>query len=450
MAFVPDKPTRFVPDAPAAPDAIGAANAAEAARPHPSPVGNTLDMLKAGVAGVPEVLKDMASSAGGMVVDPYGTMGRTIAHAAHTVATALSDPAATLTSIGSALQNATPEQTGTAVVSPLLAGAGVGGVAGLAGRVAGSSAAAAAEGPLGMRTGEAAGIARNVAGDSAQPAVTAHNQATAEPALGAQAGVPLGKPVNAQTLKDARAAPNSVYARAENSIPTGPLSPNAAQMVNSVGGDDLVVRSPNTQALIDAQKTRLLSGDLTGPQVVNTQRTLRFNGFKGLNSLDPEQQTVGKAQIAFSDALHQHMLDTIPEDAPVSAAQLNQARTALAQNHTVEGLIAKGGNLDLQKLAKLHRESPELLTGPLREVAQFASDHPEVTSLPSNAERFNPAGVARDIASIDLKSPASYLQPFFGAAARRRLTGATKFPEVPVTGLAGEFDPLPPSLDKSF
>jgi hypothetical protein len=80
----------------------------------------------------------------------------------------------------------------------------------------------------------------------------------------------------------------------------------------------------------------------------------------------------------------------------------------------------------------------------MADIADFADQHPEVTSLPSNEERFNPSGVTKDIAAVDLKSPATYLQPFFGAAARRRLTGAARAPNVPVTGLGGEFGPPVP------
>jgi len=438
MAFVPDAPTKFVPDAPP-PDPVGEANAA-AARTEHGPVQDVIDMIRAAPSGIIPALKGVVSS-----LNPLENVAN-LTRAIHSVT---ADPDAAL----SALKNATPQQVGKNVLAPALVGAGVNELGGAAAGMADTAAARAASAPpLDMRTGADNPIARNVAGESAQPAVAAHNQAIAEPALGAQAGVPPGTPINPQTLETAREAPNSVYQRAEQALPTGPLSPNAAGIVNSVGADDLVVRSPNVQAQIDAQKERLLSGNLTGPQVVNAQRTLRFNGFKGVNSLDPEQQAIGKAQLTFSDALHQHMLDTLQENAPVSADQLNAARTALAQNHTVENLISAGGNLDLQKLAKLHRDNPKLLTGPMADIAQFASDHPEVTSLPSNAERFNPSGVVKDIAAVNPLKPVTFSQPFFGAAARSRLTGgAPPTPQVPVTGLGGEFGPLaprqPPPLD---
>jgi hypothetical protein len=318
----------------------------------------------------------------------------------------------------------------------------VGGAAkGLTGEIAANATAApAAVAKYGLRTAENNPIARNIAGESAQPAVAAHNQSIANQALGAQAGVAPGTPLTSGALEAARDAPNSVYTRAEKAIPTGPLSSKARGMINSVGADDMVVHSPDTQATIDAQKGRL-SGDLTGPQVVNAQRALRFNGFRNIASQDPESSALGHAQLKMSDALHQHMLDTIPPSADVSAEQLNAARTALAQNHTVDNAL-KGNNVDLQALAKLHRDSPNMLSGLLKDFAEFADLHPEVSALPSKAERFNPSGVAKDVASVDLKSPATYLQPFFGAAARRIMTGPARTPEVPVTGAAGEFSPI--------
>jgi hypothetical protein len=318
---------------------------------------------------------------------------------------------------------------------------------GIASDVADAAAARAAATPAavtkyGMQTGENSPIARNVAGASARPAVAAHNQAIADPVLGAQAGVSPGTKLTSQSLEDARGAPNSVYERAETSIPTGPLSPTAAQAVQGVGADDMIVHSPDTQATIEAQKARLLSGPLTGSQVVNAQRALRFNGFRNVGAEDPEMNALGQAQLKMSDALHQHMVDTLPPDAPVSADQLAAARVALAQNHTVENVLGPNGNINLAKLAKLHNDNPGMLSGPMQEIAQFASDHPEVTRLPSDTERFNPSGVVKDVASIDLKKPLSYIQPLFGAAARRTLTGPAPALAPKVTGLGGEFGPI--------
>jgi hypothetical protein len=294
----------------------------------------------------------------------------------------------------------------------------------------------------GMQTGAESPIARTMAGGSAKPTVTAHNQSIANPVLAAQAGIAPGQKITPAALEAARAAPDSVYTRAEQNIPTGPLSPSAAQAVQGVGADDMIVHSPDTQATIDAQKARLLSGPLTGSEVVNGQRALRFNGFRNVASEDPETSALGQAQLKMADALHQHMVDTLPPDAPVTADQLSAARVALAQNHTIESVLGPNGDVNLTKLAKIHNDNPNMLTGPMADIAQFASDHPEVTRLPSDAERFNPPGVMHDVASIDLKRPLSYVQPLVGGVARRALTGPRPAINTPVTGLGGEFGPI--------
>ena len=305
--------------------------------------------------------------------------------------------------------------------------------------------APAATTKYGMQTGENSPWTRNIAGSSAQPAVAAHNQSIANPVLGAQAGVSPGTKLTPQALETAREAPNSVYQRAEASIPTGPLSPNAAATVQGVGADDMIVHSPDTQATIDAQKARLLSGPLTGSQVVNAQKALRFNGFKNVGSQDPEQLALGQAQLKMSDALHQHMVDTLPANAPVSADQLSAARVALAQNHTIENALGPNGDINLTKLAKIHNDNPGMLSGSMADIAQFASDHPEVTRLPSDAERFNPSGFVKDLAGINpLRPVGSIAQLFGGKVARGMLTKGAPTVEPQVTGLGGEFGPQAP------
>ena len=430
MAFLPDQPSKFVPDAP--PDPIHAANAAANATEH-GPMQDVLDMLKGVPSGLIPALKGMVSQ----LTDPYGSAMRAGAGLVH----AAQNPQATLTSISSA----TPAQVGANVVAPIVAGGAISKGAGLAGGAADAAAAApAAEAPFGMQTGEGSPIARNVAGPSAMPAVAAHNQGIADQRLGAQVGAtpgPLGGtlPDGRPVLEGAKDVPNAVYKRVAKNLPTAPLSPAAEKIAQSVGTNDLNVHSPDTQAMIEAQKQRLLSGPLTGDQAVDAERALRYNGFKNQGLQDPENQALGSAQLKLSDAVHQHMQDTLPLNADVSMDQLAQARQSLAQIHTLQGAL-KGNNVNLQGLAKVHRDNPGLLTGDMAQIADFADKHPEVTGLPSNEERFNPSGVVKDVASIDLKSPQSYLQPFFGALARRSLTGAKVAPTT--SGLGNDLAPI--------
>jgi hypothetical protein len=448
MAFIPDAPSKFVPDTP---DPIGAANHEANAQEH-GPVQDIIDMLK----GVPSGILPAIHGAISGLTNPFGAA----INAAQSVHGVITNPDAAL----SAVKNATPDQIGRNVVAPLAVGAVGGKVGGLAADAL-DPATTAANAPaavrnLGMRTAVDHPIARNVAGSSGREALTAQNQSIADPTAGAVAGVPHGTAVNAQTLEAAREAPNSVYQRAAEHIPTGPLSPNAAQAVQGIGADDLVVHSPDTQATIEAQKQRLLAAPMSGNQVVDTQRALRFNGFRNAASEDPEMNAVGGAQLKMADALHQHMADTLPANAPVSADQLAQARQALAQNHTVESTL-KNGNVDMQALARIHRNNPNLLSGPLKDMAEFGDLHPEVTSLPGVNARYNPSGVIKDVKDFDVVHPVGAVARMFGGSvARRALLGspeaaAAAQTATPVRGLGGEFGPIdrtpqpPPGLTAS-
>lgn len=345
-----------------------------------------------------------------------------------------------------ALEKAAPILSDVAQIAPI-AGPISGIARGLSAAPEIAATAPAAVRNLGLRTAESSPIARNVAGHSGREALTEQNQSIVDPTAGAVAGVPHGAPLNSTTLEAGREAPNSVYSRAAEHIPTGPLSPTAAQVVQGIGSDDLVVHSPDTQATIEAQKQRLLSGPMTGPQVVDAQKALRFNGFRNASSEDPEQLAVGHAQLKMADALHQHMADTLSATAPVSAEQLTQARQALAQNHTVENVL-KGGNVDLQALARVHRNNPNMLSGPLKDLAEFGDLHPEVSSLPGAGARYNPAGVAQDIAGFDIVHPVGAVARMFGGnMARRSLLGspeaaAAARTATPVRGMGDEFAPL--------
>ena len=117
-------------------------------------------------------------------------------------------------------------------------------------------------------------------------------------------------------------------------------------------------------------------------------------------------------------------------------------------NSVLNGL--KGGDIDLQRLAKLHRDNPNMLTGNTATVAQFASDHPEVTGGISDNTRISPPSVMGDLAGINpLKPLGTVGQALFGAVGRRLLRGPNgeaigAAMQAPVAGLGGEFDPRPP------
>jgi hypothetical protein len=310
----------------------------------------------------------------------------------------------------------------------------------------------------GMRTLADHPMAAGAAGPSGVQAVALHNQPLGNTVLGAEAGVRPGTalvPGENGSLAQARAAPGSVYDRLQASLPTAPLSPAATRMVQGAGTTENVLTAPSaaTQATIDAQKAKLLQGPLTGPQVVQTSRALRQEGGARLGSDDVEQQNLGAAQLAMARGLEQHIADTLPENAPTTLDQFQAARTALAKNYAVQGAV-KGGNVDMQAIARMQQRDPDLLTGPLKDIADFANQHPAVTRLTNGIEV--PPSFSNDLGQA-LRSggmPQDILGRIFGASgisagARRILTGnpadaQALARQTPVSGLGGEFGPVAP------
>jgi hypothetical protein len=312
-------------------------------------------------------------------------------------------------------------------------------------------AAATPAGQLGLRTAENSPVARVVAGTSGRDALTRQNIAAGNAIAGAQAGVPHGTPVNPGTLADARVAPGELLDRAAAEVPTGPVSPNAAQMIQNADATAgrITKGTPNAVAQIQDIKARLLDPDaqFTGPQIRAEATGLRFDGNAGINAADPDVRQVSQFKRNVADALDQHVEDTLPDNSSTSLAQVKLARQTLAKNYTVQDLLGPGNDVDLQKLAQLYRDNPGLLTGDLRKLADFASKHPEVSALPSPTARYAPPGVLKDIAKITPTELASFVRPLLGHAARRSLTGdpaaaAAAARSAPVAGLGGEFGPL--------
>jgi len=307
---------------------------------------------------------------------------------------------------------------------------------------------------LGLRTTKPHPVAAIAAGPSAAPALDAQNQAVASTILGADAGVPHGVPVTPSALSDARAAPGNVLDQAAATIPPGPLSAGAQAKVAAARGPSTITKpTPNVAGQINDLESSLLdpNGQFTGDQIRATRNSLSSDASAGRNSPDADTRAIATYKGRLVDALDQHVADTMPADGPVSPDMVQNARSTLAKNYQLQDLLGKGGDINLQQLAKLHRDSPNLLTGNTRTVAQFASDHPEVTGGISDADRIAPPGLLRDVSGINpFKPVSSFSQALFGRAARNTLTGPpgdslALAQRAPVAGLGGEFDALPPS-----
>jgi hypothetical protein len=327
---------------------------------------------------------------------------------------------------------------------------------------AANTAAAAPGAQLGFRSAENAPVARVVAGNSGKEALTLHNQQIGDAALSGEAGLTPGAAPNYDSLEQARSAPNAVYGRVASALPEGPLSPAASSIVQKAGGvgQRITQGTPDAQNSINSLKADLLDPNrtFTGEQVVNEMRGLRQEGYVNLASDDVSKQQLGKAQLDMSRGLEQHVQDTLPANADVSLEQLQTARTALAKNYAVQTAL-RGPNVDMQAIARVQRADPDLLTGPMKDVADFANAHPEVSSLPSAGTRYSPPTALRDIGGFNILHPVqSGAQVAGGVLARRALTGNTPqaIANVPRGGLGEELAPIeqgppqpPPGLTAS-
>lgn len=445
MAFLPDAPaapSKFVPDAAPQGDPNAAAN--EAAQEGHSPITDVVNMLKAVPSGVVKMLEGI-----GQTATEHPLLGN-IPGLLNTFKKVIADPSGTLSAVGSAMRNATPEQVGQNVVAPLAAGGLANEGVGLASRFGtGAAEAATPAGQLGLRT--AGGTGATLAGDTAGPTMNAQNQRVASSVLGADAGVPHSSPVNASTLETAREAPGKLLDTGYGLLPEGPLSPAARNQVAAARGPATITKpTPNVAGQIQDIESSLLdpNGQFTGPQLRATRNSLNSDANAGADSPDADTRSIAKYKRGVVSALDQHLADSLPAGSPVTPDMVQNARGTLAKNYTLQDLIGKGGDIDLQGLAKLHRDSPDLFTGNTRTVAQFASDHPEVTGAISNGDRITPPSAVKDLSMINVLNPRSYVQPLFGALGRRMLRGPSgeaigSAMQAPVAGLGGEFNPLP-------
>jgi hypothetical protein len=380
--------------------------------------------------------------------DTYGPVGKAVADKADKVATAVGKVSPTAETY---LREAPAAASAAGALVPAMDVART-----AAGEISAAHAAAEANRPwqkAGLRTADDHPIARNVAGNSGREALTLQNLPVGNTIAANDAGVAAGQPLSEASLKAGRAAPNSVYDRVENALPTAGLDATAAADIKSAGspkGGRITKGTPAAQQQIEALRSELLDPDrqFTGKQIVNELRGLRQEAAVNAASDDVSNQQLGNAQHDMADALEGHIGRNLPANGDVSLEQFQDARRALAKNFTVQGAL-RGKYVDPQALARVHSNNPGLLDGGLETYAQFAAEHPEVATLPSPSTRYSPPGLARDFSDIDLKKPVTYVQPLVGAAARRALTGS------PSTALdqanaafppraPGAFAPIPP------
>lgn len=416
-------------------------------------IGSLLDTVTGAQPGTHNIAYQPRTTAGkAMQADVGAATAPVLGGVAKGIANTGLDPE----DIGGSNQQALEEELKTRIPEALGAVGTVTGAGGLAkgplaARAAGAAEAAAEpSAQLGLRTAEASPIARSIAGSSGREALNLQNHQVGNSVAGAQAGVPHGTDLSYDTLEEARGAPNAIYGRVAQNLPTAPLSPNASAAVQSAGGANRITQgTPDAITNIQGLKNQLLEPgrSFTGDQVVNESRGLRQEGGTNIASDDVSKQQLGKAQLDMARGLEQHIADSLPPNGTTSLDQFQAARTALAKNYAVQSAL-RGPHVDLQALARVQRGDPGLLTGDMKTLADFANEHPEVSTLPSAGTRYAPPGLGKDLGQVNIINPRSWIQPLLGAAARRSLTGspaeaAAAARTAPVSGLGGEFDELP-------
>jgi hypothetical protein len=336
-------------------------------------------------------------------------------------------------------------------VAPVRAvgGAAVDALGAAAARTAAEAASPA--GRLGLRTTSTRPIAAGAAGPTAGPTLDMQNQAVAARILGADAGVPHGVPVNHTSLTAAAVKPGELLDQGAGLLPTTSLSPDARAAVQAARGPKTITPgSPDVDNYVNATEAALTdpNAQFSGTQVRATRNLLSGEAAAGRNSADPAQRALAQYKQRIVGALDQHVADAMPPNSAISPEMIANARGTLAKNYNLRELIGKGGDIDLQGLAADHRANPNKFTGATQTVAQFASDHPEVTGSISDATRIAPPSLVGDLSHVNLLNPRTWVQPLVGAAGRAGLRGPAgasleAATQAPVAGLAGEFDPKP-------
>jgi hypothetical protein len=296
-------------------------------------------------------------------------------------------------------------------------------------------------------------ILRALAGPSGRQALAQHATEIGNTVAGSEAGLTQGQDLSAGNLIGAREAPNSVYDRLGQRLPTGSLTadPQTVADVQSAGnpaGGRITVGSPQAQPQIESLRAQLLdpNAQFTGPQLINEMRGLRQEGFGNIGSDDVSNQQLGRAQLDMARALEGHVGRLIPPNSDVSLPQFQTARQALAKNFTVAGAL-RGGNIDLQALARAQRADPQLLDGGLETLARYADENPDVTGRPS---QYNAPSFAGDLQNIELAQPSTWLRAIgAGPLTRSLLTGDTSAAQAAAARLfpgrsPEAFGPLPP------
>lgn len=302
----------------------------------------------------------------------------------------------------------------------------------------------------GLRNAVGHPIARNLADEGGRSALINHNQVVGNRIAANETGVP--GVLTPAALDAGAAAPNAVYARVEARLPvTEALSPGAQAQIAQIGANTTFPVDEQTAGAIENLKRGLLEPNqpVEGAAVIRQLRALRRQGYANIGSEDDmaangvSRGVLGRAQLDAARALETHIAETLTPDSGVSLEQLQQARTALAKSEAVRGAL-QGSNVNLRAIGRMYQADPELMTGGLRQLGEFAQRNPTVVG--NGRLGYEPPSYMGDLLGSRVHGdPTTMLSPRFwsgllgmNAAARRVLTGALD----PALGLANSAFPL--------
>ncbi len=314
-------------------------------------------------------------------------------------------------------------------LAPTVATLGIGGGAaddGVANLIAGEPNRALSDVErAGFRSQTTHPIAAGIAGDTGKAALQIHTNAIADQIARNEANVAPGVPLSYETLADARGAskppigipgengvplhagPNAVYNRLATDLDNGALArgdagirldqdPQFQAAVAAAGGAPRITEgSPDAVAAINKLKDRFAAPNgYSGDALINEMRGLRQEGSVNVGTEDVSKQQLGQAQLQMARALEDYVGRNLPENGSTNLAQFQLARQTLAKNYAVQAAL-RGDSVDPMAIARMQRNDPELLTGGLKAIADFANSNKLIAAPASNV--FLPPGAMTDV-----------------------------------------------------
>jgi len=251
-------------------------------------------------------------------------------------------------------------------------------------------------------------IAAAIAGPSGKQALNIHAQNVADQVAAAEARVPQGTPLTPQAVQDARAPMHEVFNRFAGALPNDMALPDNLQ--TSIAALD---KAEPQLANIPGHVS--INGQFGGQTLVDKWRQLRQEGSgqmaaEGDNAVT--QQQIGKAKMDLADKLLKFGSDQLPEGAPVTQQQLQDANTAYAKSYAVEDAMRGGNSVDMARLGRASAAQSGLFTGGLKNIADFANQNPSIAGLGTRI--YAPPSYAGDVAGAG-REALSILSPNFYA-----------------------------------